>query len=96
MDLQPKMRDALVAAFNTPTRTLRRGPGGFVAFADKPRTSGPVMAEFFTRRTVNRLDEAGLVTLDDPQFPTTVALNTRGLLVAAGLVVAVKAKAGAA
>lgn len=96
MQLQPKMRDALVAAYNTPTRSLRRGPGGFVAFADKPRTSGPVMAEFFTRRTVNRLAEAGLVELDDPMFPTTVTLSARGFIEAGKLLVEVKAKAGAA
>lgn len=79
MQLQPMMRAALVAALETPTRTLRRGPGGFIAIGEPIRKSGPVQYQAFTRRTVNRLDEAGLVTLDDPQFPTTVALNERGV-----------------
>ncbi|KAF1697965.1 hypothetical protein CSC62_07405 [Pseudoxanthomonas jiangsuensis] len=90
------MRAALVAAYNTPTRTLRRGPGGYVAFGTPIRQSGPATCQAFTRRTVNRLDEAGLVTLDDPMFPTTVALNERGVAEAAQLVATAKAKAGAA
>lgn len=91
--MQPMMRAALLAAYNTPTRTLRRGPGGFIAFSEKPRTSGPVMAQSFTRRTINRLDNAGLVTLDDPMFPTTVELNERGVAEAERLVAESKAKA---
>lgn len=96
MHLQPMMRAALLAAYGTPTRTLKRGPGGYVAFGNTIRKSGPVQYQAFTRRTVNRLDEAGLVTLDDPAFPTTVALNARGVAEAEQLLAADKAKAGVA
>ena len=96
MQLQPMMRAALVAAFNTPTHCLKRGPGGYVAFGGSIRQSGPVQYQAFTRRTVNRLDEAGLVSLDDPDFPTTVTLNDRGVAEAEQLLAAQKAKAGAA
>lgn len=96
MHLQPMMRAALLAAYATPSRTLKRGPGGYVAFGSTIRKSGTVQCEAFTRRTVNRLDDAGLVTLDDPQFPTTVALNARGVAEAEQLIAADKAKAGVA
>lgn len=96
MNLQPMMRAALVAALNTPTRSLKRGPGGYVAISGPIRQSGPVQYQAFTRRTVNRLDEAGLVSLDDPEFPTTVTLNERGVAEAKQLVDACKARLGAA
>ncbi|WP_164514600.1 hypothetical protein [Pseudoxanthomonas sp. SGT-18] len=96
MHLQPMMRAALLAAYGTPTRTLKRGPGGYIAISGTIRTSGPVQYQAFTRRTVNRLDKAGLVTLDDPAFPTTVALNARGIAEAEQLIAAEKAKAGVA
>lgn len=96
MHLQPMMRAALVAAYNTPSRTLKRGPGGYIAYDSTIRKSGPVQYQAFTRRTINRLDEAGLVTLDEPEFPTTITLNARGIAAAEQLIAAEKAKAGAA
>ena len=96
MHLPPMMRAALVAAYNTPTRTLRRGPGGYIAFGAPIRQSGPATCQAFTRRTVNRLDEAGLVQLDDPMFPNTVALSERGVAEAEQLMAEAKTKAGVA
>lgn len=96
MHLQPMMRAALLAAYATPTRSLRRGPGGYIATSGTIRKSGPVQYQAYTRRTVNRLDEAGLVTLDDPMFPTTVTLNERGVAEAEQLIAADGAKAGVA
>lgn len=96
MHLQPMMRAALLAAYNTPTRSLRRGPGGYIAISGTIRTSGPVQYQAYTRRTVNRLDEAGLVMFDDPRFPTTVVLNARGMAEAEQLLAADRAKAGVA
>lgn len=93
MELQPLMRAALLAAHATPTRSLKRGPGGYIAHTATIRRSGPVQCQAFTRRTVNRLDNAGLVDLDDPVFPTTVTLNARGIAEAEQLVAAAKAKA---
>lgn len=94
--LQPMMRAALLAAYNTATRSLKRGPGGYIAFGTTVRQSGPLTCQAFTKRTVNRLDDAGLVTLDDPAFPTTVTLNARGVAEAEQLIAADKAKAGVA
>ena len=93
MELQPMMRAAIIAAYNTPSRALKRGPGGYIAFDSTIRTSGPVQYQAFTRRTVNRLSDAGLVTLDHPMFPTTITLNERGVAEAQQLVDAAQAKA---
>lgn len=79
MTLQPMMRDALLAAINTPNHSLRRGPGGFLALGTPIRKSGAVSVPAFTRRTVNRLDNAGLVTFDDPDFPSCVTLTQAGI-----------------
>ncbi len=84
-ELQPKMRAALVAAYRTPSHTLRRGCGGFVAMGTPIRTSGPILFQAFTRRTINRLDAAGLVQLDQPEFPSTVTLTSEGMRVATQL-----------
>jgi hypothetical protein len=77
-ELQPKMRDALLAASRTPSHSLRRANGGYIATGGSIRTSGPVMYQAFTRRTVNRLHDAGLVTFDEPEFPTQITLTSEG------------------
>ncbi len=79
MALQPVAQRALLAAFNSPGHRLRRAAGGFVGAPAKVRTSGPLEMPAFTRRAVNWLDNAGLVTFDDPEFPSCVTLNERGL-----------------
>lgn len=83
--LQPKMRDALLAAYQNPSRSLRRACGGFIATGTPIVTSGPRLYQAFTRRTVNRLDEAGLVTFDEPDFPNRITLTREGERVASEL-----------
>ncbi len=79
-ELQPKMRDALLAAIATPSHTLQRGCGGYIAIgASTVKTSGPKLFQAFTRRTVNRLLDAGLVTFDEPEFPTRITLTDSGI-----------------
>lgn len=96
MELQPKMRDALLAAFRTPSHTLRRGCGGFIAFDDRTRTSGTAMHQEFTRRTVNRLEDAGLVEFDEPTFPNRITLTDEGKAAAKEIIASNAAKVGAA
>nr|WP_308006535.1 hypothetical protein [Xanthomonas albilineans] len=79
MTLQPVAQRALLAAFNSPGYRLRRAAGGFVGAPPKVHTSGLLEVPAFTRRAVNWLDNAGLVTFDDPEFPSCVALNARGV-----------------
>ncbi|WP_447940126.1 hypothetical protein [Pseudoxanthomonas mexicana] len=86
-ELQPKMRDALLAAIATPSRTLQRACGGYVALGTSTvRHSGPKLFQAFTRRTVNRLLDAGLVTFDEPEFPTRITLTEAGVRSAQQLV----------
>lgn len=79
MHLQPKAQAALKAAYTAQGRTLRRTRGGFAAMPAQVQASGPVQIQAFTRRCINWLDNAGLVQLDDPQFPNTITLNQRGV-----------------
>ncbi|MBB3822271.1 hypothetical protein FHT03_001046 [Xanthomonas arboricola] len=79
MHLQPKAKAALKAAYTAQGRTLRRTRGGFAAMPAQVQTSGPLQIQAFTRRCINWLDNAGLVQLDDPQFPNTITLNPRGV-----------------
>lgn len=79
-ELQSKMRDALLAAIATPSHTLQRGCGGYIALgASTVKHSGPKLFQAFTRRTVNRLLDAGLVTFDEPEFPTRITLTDAGV-----------------
>jgi hypothetical protein len=78
-ELQPKMRDALLAAYRTPSRSLRRACGGYIATGAPIRTSGPVLYQAFTIRTLNRLENAGLVAYDTPEFPTCITLTDAGV-----------------
>lgn len=85
-ELQPKMRDALLAAYRTPSRSLRRACGGYIATGAPIRTSGPVLYQAFTIRTLNRLENAGLVAYDTPEFPTCITLTDAGVREASELV----------
>lgn len=96
MHLQPVARRALLAAHASQGRALRRTKGGFTAVPAQIHSSGPLQVEGFTRRAINWLDNAGLVTFDDPEFPQVVTLNARGIAEAEQLLIAQKPKAGAA
>ncbi len=67
--LQPKAQAALLAAHAAPDKTLRRVRGGYAVAG----------GEAYTRRVINWLDNAALVTFDDPDFPHAVTLNHRGI-----------------
>ena len=96
MHLQPVARRALLAAHASQGRALRRTCGGFVAVPAAIQTSGPVEVEGFTRRAIDWLDDAGLVSFDDPEFPSLVTLNARGIAEAEQLLAAQQPKAGVA
>ncbi len=96
MQLQPVARRALLAAHASQGRALRRTRGGFAAVPAEIQTSGTLQVEGFTRRAINWLDNAGLVSFDDREFPSVVTLNARGIAEAEQLLAAQKAKAGAA
>lgn len=93
MHLQPKAQAALKAAYRAQGRALRRTRGGFAAMPAQIQTSGPVQTEAYTRRCINWLDHAGLVQMDDPQFPAVVTLNQRGVAYAEELIAEETAKA---
>jgi len=78
MDLQPIARRALLAAFQTPSHSLRRERGGFATPPGDIKASGTADVQVFTRRAVNWLDNAGLVDFDDPRYASVVRLNARG------------------
>lgn len=96
MHLQPVARRALLAAYRSPGRSLRRIRGGFTALPAEVRTSGPVQTEVFTRRCVNWLDEAGLVSFDHRDCPSQVTVNARGAAYAQQMIAEQSAQAGAA
>lgn len=73
--LTPLERDALLAAYNSPTRSLVRIRDGYMA---QDQQHGRV----FTGRLMNMLDRDGLVDFDPPTFPARVLLNSRGLAAA--------------
>lgn len=79
LSLQPVAKRALLAAHGAQGQTLQRTRGGFVGMPAQIKTSTTVPVEVFTRRAVNWLDNAGLVTFNDPQFPSRVTLNERGV-----------------
>ncbi|MFC6351269.1 hypothetical protein H7691_06550 [Stenotrophomonas sp. CW117] len=88
MHLQPVAQRALLAAFASQGHTLRRTRGGFVSTPAQVTTSTAVTVEAFTRRAVNWLDNANLVTFDDPTFPRAVTLTARGISMAQQLIAA--------
>lgn len=79
MHLQPKAIAALLAAYASQGKRLHRTRGGFAGLPAEIKTSGAVTTQVFTRRVINWLDDAYLVTFDDPDFPHTVTLNARGI-----------------
>lgn len=91
-----KEREALLAALQSPTHTLRRMRGGYVALGADVRTSGKATAYTVTRRMALRLERRGLVDFDQPEFPNVVTLNANGVALATRLRDGAPAKAGAA
>lgn len=93
--LKPLQRDALREALWSPTHSLIRGPGGFVAAP--PRGGYKIGSpKRFTLRLVRMLDRDYLADLDDHQFPTRATLTRVGRELAEQLVADDRAKAGAA
>lgn len=78
----PAVRDALLAALCTPSHTLKRGCGGFVAFDGPVKRSGPTTYQAVTLRTINRMREDGLVKFDEPEFPRVITLTDAGIAAA--------------
>lgn len=89
----PTVRAALLAALDTPTHSLRRGCGGFIATGAPIRQSVPRTMPVFTRRVVNWLERDGLAEFDDPNSPSNVTLTADGLAAAQELKAAQQAKA---
>ncbi|MGV8959232.1 MAG: hypothetical protein ACOH1V_02435 [Stenotrophomonas sp.] len=94
--LQPVAKRALLAAHAAQGRTLRRTRGGFAGLPAQITTSSSAQIETFTRRAINWLDNAGLVAFDDPDFPSAVTLNPRGIAHAQQLLAEQAAKEHAA
>lgn len=92
--IPPKERDALLAALQSPTHTLRRMRGGYVALGADVRTSGRATAHVVTRRMALRLEREGLVDFDDPEFPTVITLNAHGVALATQLRDAARTRQG--
>ncbi|GAB3305786.1 hypothetical protein [Luteimonas notoginsengisoli] len=80
--IPPLQREALLAALQSPTHTLRRMRGGYVALGADVRTSGTATAHTVTRRMALRLEREGLVDFDDPDYPTVITLNAHGVALA--------------
>ncbi|MCA0196640.1 MAG: hypothetical protein LCH59_00810 [Proteobacteria bacterium] len=79
----PTIRAALLAALDTPTRTLRRCQNGFIAVGSRSiTTSAPKLFQAFTKRAVNQLEREGLARLDDPDSPSTATLTDAGVAAA--------------
>ncbi|QHG87968.1 hypothetical protein ACCQ13_14880 [Xanthomonas sp. NCPPB 1638] len=85
MHLKPIVREALLAAFQSPDHALRRTRAGFRGATDRA----------FTRRAINWLEESRLADFDHRDFPSVVTLNARGIAHAQQLTAPV-AQAGAA
>ena len=80
--LPPLQRDALSEMLRSPTHTLVRQGGDFVALSGRSPKSGAQQVRLFTKRLVKMLDRAALVDLDDREFPTRATLTRHGLHVA--------------
>jgi len=78
----PVISSALLAALDTPTHSLRRGPGGFIAVGQPIKKSGPVPYQAFTRRAIKFLEREGLAEFDVPEFPSVVTLTEAGVAAA--------------
>jgi len=90
----PTIRAALVAALDTPTRTLRRCQKGFIAVGSTSiTTSKPLLFQTFTKRAVNELEREGLAELDDRISPSTVTLTEAGIAAAEQIKAAQQTKA---
>ena len=76
--LPPLQRDALREMLRSPTHTLVRQGGDFVALGGRATTSGLHQVRLFTKRLVRMLDRAALVDLDDREFPTKATLTSHG------------------
>ncbi|MGR4894995.1 hypothetical protein ACIPR8_06935 [Stenotrophomonas sp. LARHCG68] len=86
MYLQPLAQSALLAAYAAQGHRLHKTRGGFACIPAQVTTSSKIDARVFTIRPIRWLEEAYLVTLDDPQFPKVVTLNARGIAHARELV----------
>jgi hypothetical protein len=91
----PLEGDALLAMLHATTGMLVRRCRTFVAADARHTTSGKREVQEFTKRLVLALDRAGLVHLDDPQFPERVSLNAHGRKIAELLDAKRSAKAAA-
>lgn len=94
--LTPLKRDALLQAYGSPTRSLVRACGGYMAQGGPLHCSGVKHIRLFTRRLLNMLEYDGLVAFDKPQWPNTATLTPTGIALAEQLHAAELAKAGAA
>lgn len=92
----PQQRAALLAALESPTHTLRRMRGMYVALPAVTRTSGTTEAHAVSMRMAMRLEREGLAKFDEPDFPTAVTLTPDGVVLAEQLRAAYAAKARAA
>lgn len=83
--LQPVQRVALRAALSTPTHSLVRTRGGYIA-PGNVRTSGAHRAQVVTTRCANWLHRDGLVAFEPSTCPDRITLTTEGLRLARELV----------
>src|SRR5690242_13237892 len=81
-DYSPMVRAVLLAALETPTHTLQRAPGGFIALEQPIIRSAPKPFQAFTRRAINMVEREGLAEFDQPEFPSAVKLTDAGLVAA--------------
>lgn len=73
--LPPLQRDALREMLRSPSHSLVREGGNFVAHHQRAATSGTQQVRVFTKRLVRMLDRAALVDLDDADFLTRKGLQ---------------------
>lgn len=84
--LTPLQRDALLAALRSPTHTLVRTAGGYIAQQPRQATSGVKQMRLFTGRLLNMLERDYLVDFDEAPWPTRATLTKQGLALAQQLV----------
>lgn len=82
MYLQPLAKQALLGAHAAQGMRLHKTRGGFAGIPAQVTTSSRVNTQVFTIRPIRWLDEACLVSLDDPLFPKVATLNARGVAAA--------------
>lgn len=88
--ITPTLRACLLAMYQAPDHTLARTRGGFHVRGTPPH--GPI----FTLRALRMLDRDWLLQFDNPAFPSTAQLTTKGAALAATLACAQPAGATAA